>query len=309
MEETKDMKYEEIDLMDYAAIAIREKKLILKILFVILIVAGILIMILPKVYKVDMSMEIGKGPSASNKEDTLIEEPGQVVEKIKSDVYGVNVREKLGIPENKYPKIKTNNLKGTSLINLAIESENINQSKSVLREIGNLIVAEHQERTSKQKELIEKNIESNEKKIKTIDGDIERINNKIKFVDEEKNNMQSKVDALQKILIYNQDPGTQFALFNTKEALALKKQEIEDLFKEIGGHNLQKEDLNSGINTYKASLDNMKFTRVVKSPNVSDKLVSPRPALYMGIAAVAGIFLGVFAVFLKEWRKEDGSRI
>lgn len=306
------MEYEEIDLMDYVKIVIKRKKLIGGILVVAVVAAGVISLILPKVYKVDTSIEIGTKPGAVIKdgmtEESLIEQPEQVIEKIKSDIYGVSVREKLKISEKDFPKIKTSNAKDTNLVTITVESNKSEQAKSVLSEIDSLIISKHQDRISKEKELIEKNIVADENKIKSIDSDVERINNKIKFVDEEKANLESKVTALQKTLVYRQDPGTQFALFNTKEELSTKKQEVEDLYREIMNLNIQKESINTEINSFRASLDNLKFTRVVKEPTVSEKIVSPRPVLNVGIAAVLGLFFGIFIAFGKEWwEKNRGS--
>lgn len=308
-----EQEYEEIDLADYIKVIIKRKKIIVNILLIAIVVAAVLSFILPKVYKIDTSIEIGTKPviSATVRAagDDLIESPEQVIEKIKNDVYGVTVREKLGISEKDFPKIKTSSVKGTNLISISIESDKFEQAKSVLVEMDNLIVTKHQERTSKEKDLIEKNISSNENKLKSINSDIERVNNKIKFTEEEKTNLESKVSALQKTLVYRQDPGTQFALFNTKEELSGKKVEIENLFREIINFDIQKENINTEINSFRASLDNLKSTRVVKEPTVAERLISPRPVLNIAIAGVLGLFMGIFMAFGKEWWENNKKNI
>ena len=224
--------YEEIDLMDYVKVILKRKWLILAVFFGAAIVAGVFSFLMPKVYKIDTSLEVGQIAGEA------VEVPGQVVEKIKSDVYGIFVREKLQIPEEKYPKIKIENPKDTNLITLVIESAKPPESKNILEAINNLIIAEHQEKIKTKKELIGQDIKTTEDKIKLVESDIEktknkiepinedikRIENKIANAEEEKTNLEAKVDALQKVLPYQQDPGTQFALFDTKEKLANKKQ-------------------------------------------------------------------------------------
>jgi len=323
MEEPIQTEYDEIDLMDYVKVLLKRKWLILVMFFGAAIAAGIFSFIMPKIYKIDTSLEIGQIAGA------VVEAPGQVVEKIKGDVYGIFVREKLGIPEEKYPKIKTENPKDTRLISLAIESAEPQKAKNILEEINNLILAEHQEKIKVKKELIEKDIKTTEDKIKLVESDIEktknkiqpinedikRIENKIANAEEEKENLEAKVDALQKILPYQQDPGTQFALFDTKEKLANKKQEIENLYLTINSLRKSKEDLmiqinslkenienlNAQINALKASLDDIKPTQVIKSPTVSGEPIKPRPLLNIVIAAVLGLFVGVFLAFFQEW--------
>ena len=226
-EEKIQTEYEEIDLMDYVKVILKRKWLILVIFFGAAIAAGIFSFLMPKVYKIDTSLEVGIIERATEAtSEQLIESPTQLVEKIKGDVYGIFAREKLGIPEEKYPKIKTENPKDTRLISLAIESAEPQQAKNILEEINNLILAEQQEKIKVKKGLLENNIEVAKK-------DIERIKAKIGFLEEERKNLEAKIEALQKILPYQQDLGTQFALFDTKEKLEQKKQEIENRYLEI----------------------------------------------------------------------------
>ena len=322
-EEKIQTEYDEIDLMDYVKVLLKRKWLILVMFLGAVIAAGVFSFLMPKIYKIDTSLEIGQIAGG------VVEAPGQVVEKIKGDVYGIFVREKLQIPEEKYPKIKIENPKGTNLITLVIESAKPPESKNILEEVNNLIIAEHQEKIKTKKELIEQDIKTTEDKIKLvesdiektknktrpIDEDIERIENKIENANEEKKNLEAKIEALEKVLVYEQTPGTQFALFDTKEKLANKKQEIENLYLTINSLKRSKEDLevqinslktnienlNAQINSLRASLDEIKPTQVIKSPTVSGEPIKPRPLLNIVIAAVLGLFIGVFLAFFQEW--------
>ena len=281
MEEPIQTEYDEIDLMDYVKVLLKRKWLILAIFLSAAIVAEVFSFLMPKVYKIDTALEVGQAAGVP------IEDPGQVVEKIKGDVYGIFVRGKLGIPEEKYPKIKTENLKDTRLISLAIESAEPQQAKNILEEINNLILAEQQEKIKVKKGLLENNIEVAKK-------DIERIKAKIGFLEEERKNLEAKIEALQKILPYQQDPGTQFALFDTKEKLEQKKQEIENRYLEINS-------LENQINSLQGQIEDIRPTQVIKSPTVSASPIKPRPLLNIVIAAVLGLFIGVFLAFFQEW--------
>jgi len=281
MEEPIQTEYDEIDLMDYVKVLLKRKWLILAIFLGAAMVVGVFSFLMPKVYKIDTALEIGQAAGVP------IEDPGQVVEKIKGDVYGIFAREKLGIPEEKYPKIKTENPKDTRLISLAIESAEPQQAKNILEEINNLILAEQQEKIKVKKGLLENNIEVAKK-------DIERIKAKIGFLEEERKNLEAKVEALQKILPYQQDPGTQFALFDTKEKLEQKKQEIENRYLEINS-------LENQINSLQGQIEDIRPTQVIESPTVSASPIKPRPLLNIVIAAVLGLFIGVFLAFFQEW--------
>lgn len=271
---------DEIDLMGYVKVLLKRKRLILGIFLGMTILAGVLSFLLPKVYKIDTSLEVGRI------EQEVVEPPWQVVQKIESDVYGIQIREKLGIPERKYPKIKVENPVdtrlayqpvGTSLVIIKIESSKTQQAKNILNKIDNLVLEEHQEKIEAKKELLEK--------------DIERLTAKITSSEEEKKNLEAKVEALQKVLPYQETPGSQFALFDTKEKLETKKREIEDLYLQV--------------NSLKRSLEDIQQTKIVKNPTVSEKPVRPKLLLNIVIAAIFGLFTGVFLAFGKEWWEKN----
>ena len=185
---------EEIDLMDYVKVIIKRKGLILTLFLAAVIVAGVFSFISPKVYKVDTSLEVGRIETATETiPEQMVESPTQLVEKIKGDVYGIFVREKLGIPKEKYPKIKAENPKDTSLIKIEIESERPELAKNILTEINNLILKEHQEQFEKRKSKIEESIKE--------------IQNKLALLEKEKSSSGEGISQLQ------------IALLNLKEKL------------------------------------------------------------------------------------------
>lgn len=314
---------EEIDLIEYARIIFKRKWIILGIFLAAAISSGVWSSFMPKIYKIDTTLEIGKI------KDKTIENPTQVIKKIDADVYGILARKNLQIPEENYPKITAVNPKGTSLINIKIESSNINISKKILEEINKIIVEKHNQKIEDEKEMIKNNIKIIEDKMVILENDIKRtknkilplkedikrIKNKIKHGEEEKKNLEAKIDALQKILPYQQDPGTQFALFDTKEKLANKKQEIENLYSGINSLKLKIENINLTINSlrktknnYKSEINNLKLslikikpTKIIKPPIVSKIPVKPNKKLNIIIAGILGLLMGLFVAFATEW--------
>ena len=348
--------------MVYFKVLLKRKKLILGCFLVFAIGAGVISFLLPKVYKIDTSLEVGRIEKATQFiPERLAESPTQLVGKIEGDVYGIKIREKLQIPEDEWPKIKVENPKGTNLVTRAIESSEPEKAKQILEEGDRLILADHQEIIEVRKGLLEKNIKTAEGKIKLVEADIQRIENKIKSTEEdiqttrnkikpvendierintkiagaeeEKESLEDKVSALQQQLIYEQTPGTQFALFDAKEKLANKKQEIEDLYLRINSlkrtiedYNLQisslqrtMEDYNSQINSQKTTIENLNAqidslkatleeirpTEVVKKPTISEQPVKPKKKLNIVIGGVLGLFIGVFLAFGKEWWEKN----
>lgn len=301
-EERIQAEYEEINLMDYIKVLLKRKWLILAIFFGTAIAAGVFSFITPKVYKISTSLQINQIETITgSKIPLVIGGPTQILGKINGDVYGVLIRNDLKMPESQYPKIKVDNPEETNLINVEISSSKIELAKSVLEKINVLIINENQAEIKAEKELINKNIELLKQNIETSKKETERINAKIGFLKEEKSNLEAKVGALQKTLLYQQDPGTQFALFNTKEELENKKQEIEDTYLQINSIEEKINSIQNEISSLLIQIDQIKPAEVIKSPIVSEDPVSPKLLLNVTIAAIFGLFLGVFLALLKEW--------
>lgn len=322
---------DEVDLIDYIKVVIKRKWLIFVVFLLVLIVAGLFSWFSPKTYNIDTSLEIG-----SIGKD-LLEAPTMMIKKNENAIYEMAAREKLGIPDGEYQQIKVENPKESNFLIFRAESTDPQRAKEILEGINKLILEEHQEKIKDKKESIENELKIAEDKIKSVENDIEKTKNKIKpinndierlqqkilLIKEEKESLQAKIETLQKISISQQDPGTQFALFSTKEELAEKKQEIEDLYLLINSFQRDKEDLavetnvfkrdigdlNSKINALKTSLDDIKETRIIKSPSVSAGPIKPRLKLNIIIAAVLGLFLGTLLAFVKEWWEKNKERI
>lgn len=154
---------EEIDLMDYVKVMIKRKREILTVFLFVVVIVFVFSVLVPKVYKIDTVLEIGKI------DNELIEEPLQLVEKIKGDTYGIFVREKLNISEREYPKIKVENPQDTNLVKIEIESPKPKLAKDILTEIDNLILKEHQEKFEKKKSKIQENINEIQKELTLLE--------------------------------------------------------------------------------------------------------------------------------------------
>jgi len=277
MPQEKDLQneYEDIDLMDYVRVVIKRKCLVLATFLGIAIFAGTLSLLMPKVYKIDTILEVGEI------EEKPIENLGELVGRIKSDIYGVEIRDKLEILEKDYPKIKVENPKNTNLIKIETDSSNTELAKNILTEINSLILKDSQEELEKKKGELE--------------NKIEKLKDKINSLEEKKQNIESEIEILEKIPLKDQTPASQFALFATKERLNAKEQEIENL--------------DSQINSLEEILKNVQPTEIVKPPTVSTEPISPKPVLNTVIGATLGLFIGIFLAFGKEWWESNKENI
>jgi len=300
---------DEIDLMDYIKVILKRKKIIFGITVLAVIGAAGFSFSMAKVYEISTSLEVGMIEKEAGDSFELIEEPSQVVAKIEGDVYGILVREKLEISEEDYPKIKTENPKDTNLVVIKIESNKTEQAKNILKEINQLILNEHQKKVETKKEVLEKNIELIKRDIEISQKDIERIKFKISSLEREKIVLENKVISLQKILLYEQTPGTQFALFDTQEKLEQKRQEIENRYLEINSLENKINSIQNQINYLENKIDNIQLTKITKMPTISEQPVKPRSLLNIVIAGVLGLFIGTFLAFFKEfWEKSNKPR-
>jgi hypothetical protein len=269
------VEYSEIDLADYVKSLFKQKRLILAVFLVAIIATVVATLMMPKIYKVEASLEVGRIGGE------LIESPDSVIGKISDDIYGISVRQKLGISEKDYPEIKTENIKGTNLVATSIESEEIQRAKDILGDINSLILEDHQKKIQEKRNIIERNIG--------------RLRNKVASFEEEKKNIEAKIVSLQKIAIYQQSVGNQFALFDSKENLEKKKQDIENMYLEI--------------NSSEMILGGIQSTIVAKVPTISENPIKPNLVLNIIIAGVLGLFIGVFLAFCKEWWEKNRANI
>src|SRR3989338_2383607 len=214
--------YDDVDLLKYLRIIYKNKKMAMVIVFLTMVITIVTNFLLPKTYNVSTSFEIGSIPSEE------LEKGVQINEKIQNDIYGIIIRKNLNLKEKNFPKFDID--REENLITITSKTNKVLLTKLVLEEFNNIITNDHKKKTDLQQMLLEQTIktakekikitESNtisiQNKIKSIDDDVIRIQNKIKYIDEEKINLEEKIDALQQISLYQQDPGSQFALFSTK---------------------------------------------------------------------------------------------
>lgn len=279
--------YQEIDLRDIVNTLLKHKKAIAAVTAAAAIAALAASFALPKVFEIKTALEVGVIVAPGTQE--ALESSVQLQEKINNDVYGHIVRRELEIAEKDYPKIKVENLKDTAAIFISANSSNIDQTKTILAKINSLILTEHRQKLEIAKKEFEARIEIEERNIK-------RLQNKIESLGQEKTAIEGKILVLQALPITGRDAGTQFALFDNKEQLEKKVQEIEDTYQAV----------NSGqalINSLRRQIDQSKATAVIQEPSVSERAVSPRPLLNAVLAAVLGLFVAIFGVFIVEWWK------
>lgn len=164
----------EVDLRDYIKLIFRRKWLILGLFLLGVIMAGILTFYLTAnnsiksiIYEGMVWLEIGKiDPS------NLIESPEQLIEKIRSGIYGGVLLE-----------VKTTavNPKGTNLIQIKTEAINQKRVEDILETVSSVIIAGHQEKIKTKKEILENKIGLFRNKVNLAENDKKDLEEKIKI--------------------------------------------------------------------------------------------------------------------------------
>jgi len=265
----------DINLMDYLKVIKKRKNAIFYTILLFIIIVAVYNFKSPKSFQGVTSLEIGLI------DNQPIESPVSLIGKIRSDVYGSAIREKLNITKNNYPKINSENPTYTNLIQIKVESINPEVLRNVLEEMNNLILEDHQGKIKSETDFYNTNIT--------------RLKNKIASLEEENKNLIAQITLMEKTPLQEQTPASQFAFFSTKEKLEINKQQIDDLYLQI--------------NSLEKYLNQIKSTKIIDEPNVSE--ISMKIKLVSNVikAAILGIFVGVFLVFLQEWWDKNKSRI
>lgn len=262
-EEQIQQDYETIDLIDYIRIILKRKWLIFGFVVVFLILAGTLTFSLLKRYTAEALLEIGVI------EKELFEDPLQVVEKIKSGVYG------------NYSGIKVENLKNTNLVKIEIISEDPESPKKALEEISKSILQNHEKKKAGKEAMVER--------------DIKRFQVKIDSLKEAKEDLGAQLDILEKIPPYQKTLPIQLALSDVRDRIGRKEGQIENLYLEIS--------------SLQGLIEDIIPTRLIKDPTISAKKTQTRFLFNMVVAGVLGLFVGIVLAFGKEWWEKNKLKL
>lgn len=185
----EEVQTEEIDLMDYVKVIVKRKKLFFGLFLVGLIIGGVLTFLLPSKYKIETIIEIGNlgitsGETFAPVSPTLLETPTQLIEKIKSGVYG------------QYSGIGVSNPSNTNLIKIEFTLKNqkdIGITKQKLEDLNKAILIDHNDKINSYKNNLEKIIE----KLKKDIGFLILKNQQIAEIQLKIYNIQNQIETFQ----------------------------------------------------------------------------------------------------------------
>jgi uncharacterized protein involved in exopolysaccharide biosynthesis len=274
---------------------VKRKFFVLTLVVLSMIMAGVFSFFSEEVYQVDGLLEVGLF------DNETVQSSGVLVEEIKAGKYKNLVIEKLEMSEEEYPEIKIDNPKNTNLLEMKIYSAEPEKAKEILEKNIELISEFHQKKINQKISSLERQKEILQEKITFLEKEIERINHNISFQKEEQVNIEAKINALQAVLIYQQDPGSQFALFDSKEKLESKRQEIEESYSKIDSVEKEISNVKNEINSLDRRAKEAQPTLNLKPITISSGPVKPQPLINIAIAGALGLFIGSFWALGREW--------
>ena len=266
----------EIDLKDYLKLIFAKKWLVLGALLFAVALAVIYNFSAPKTYEVSSWLEIGK-----MKENRLIEDPIQIIQKMKMGVY-----------EKDSSGIAILNPDQTDLVQFKIKSVEPEKTKKYLEKVIALILADHEQKIAVKKEAIQNKIQRiQENEIKRIqENEIKRIQEKIVLLGQEKKILEAKIET----------PISQFDLFFIKDRLLGKNQDIESSYSNIEDLHSKIEESYSKIDSLKESIEEIQPTKIVKDIVILDTFIKQKFLINIAMAGLLGLFLGIFIVFSEK---------
>ena len=133
---------DEIDLVECIKIVLKRKLMVFWVFVLAVAIVGIVSFLNFQASKKNITtntiIEVGRV------DNVLIEEPNQIAEKIKNNLYGKIIKEKLNLVIT--PKISASAIKDTNLVIIERISQIPEEDKLVLNEINKFLLKEHQER-------------------------------------------------------------------------------------------------------------------------------------------------------------------
>ena len=133
---------DEIDLVECIKIVLKRKLMVFWVFVLAVAIVGIVSFLNFQASKKNITtntiIEVGRV------DNVLIEEPNQIAEKIKNNLYGKIIKEKLNLVTT--PKISASAIKDTNLVIIERISQIPEEDKLVLNEINKFLLKEHQER-------------------------------------------------------------------------------------------------------------------------------------------------------------------
>jgi len=208
MEKPEEYYENEIELMDILNVVWKRKWLIIIPTFIIVILAAVYSLILPKVWGVDTIIAPSKitiHTEGGQFQEVFFSDPKQLASKINNNTYDSLVAAELNIDIREFPKIEAENLRDTNLVLVSTKSQEIKQAESMLLSLFTHMKRDLVKKIDVEIKSIDTEIEASENLIKQKNLSIKDTKSEIKALQSEKSKFQQEISSFNNMLKISQD--------------------------------------------------------------------------------------------------------
>jgi uncharacterized protein involved in exopolysaccharide biosynthesis len=317
------MEADTIELIDYLRTIWKRKSLIIIGTMVCMVAAGTVSFILPLKYKVYTVQEIG----TVNIGDEIVPIENPIDTKIKIErVYSYKVMEELKIPEEEFSELTIDNPKGTRIIEVSTESEDIDKSITVLKKINTFLLDDHKKLIEEEKIILRNAIQTLVLKIDTVKDEKKGLLEKLTLLKENRKNVQEQIEEVDKrleelltekkklnlsanpdntlsILVFTNEIQENQRYYNRlqdKLKFDIANREV-DISNVLDEKDEKLETLELKKQNLRARLEYLKETTIIKEPSYLKNPAKPKKMQNVLIAGAIGLMMNLFLAFFIEY--------
>ncbi len=174
---------ESVDLMHYIDIAWKRRWQIIIPTVIVAVLAGIVSLLLPKVWEVDAIIIPSKflaQNEAGEFREILVASPIQIAGQISQRSYDAVISAEQNIPIRKFPRISAENLRNTNLIRISIRERNPQSGQKILQSLFNHLKSDFDKKIDVEISSLSNQVERTKNKILDLENEIKTKENEIK---------------------------------------------------------------------------------------------------------------------------------
>lgn len=308
------MEEDEISLWDYINVVRKEKILIASIFLVAIIAAAIFSFLIPNEYSSEAKLSYVSNQKIPLTDTVELLQSQTIIQKIASQEGVSSQGDALSVLGN----LKVENAKNTNQILLQVKGNNPDAMKRYFEQYVNAAVDEVNRISSGKsqsdysrlenlstvytKQRDEVSTEIKKKLIEEADLELRRMEN-LTVITARFGNMDRQLDLVYRISDLNEIKNGRTSSSAAQQMISADP-ELSLLNSKLSSIDARLVDLE----TKKLELENLDTTTVeLISPPTDPVMTGPRRTLNIAIAAVLGLFIGIFAAFFKNYMEESAS--
>jgi uncharacterized protein involved in exopolysaccharide biosynthesis len=328
---------DEIELIDILRVVWKWKYLILAGTLVCALLAGVISLNQPKVYRIDMVLQAPVAGIDAIGRKIYIDSPQNIKTLIEAEVFNRKILDNLKNPNSTVPKslkFKVVIPKQSDSLMISYEAVNVDLAIAILEQLAKQMLEKYNEVLGKYRNNYEtefqlrkneisainsankisvKHIEKVKKRINELLLETKKIDAKIKLLIDEQNKYLSNADQQEKqnaTVLYNS------LIQQLTTMRMIYKNEIDDYYMQAERDNIQLKSkqnradiLLAKIREIKNKMNSMQNIQLIKSPISNRRPIKPKTKLNVMLASVAGLFMMLFLSFFLEYLSKYKKRL